>query len=106
MQEYTVRLLMDKMDMSYDHTYGLIRRMRDKGLIEDIKKTRQVGPATNAKRYKLLMDPIEFVREEQEQNPSPPPPPAFFNNPFNLREVNNLRLEQWKHRFEFYNERI
>lgn len=106
MQEYTVKLLMDKMDMSYDHTYGLIRRMRDKGLIEDIKKTRQVGPATNAKRYGLLMDPIEFVREEREQNPSPPPPPAFFNNPFNLREVDNLRLEQWKHRFESYNERV
>ena len=91
MHEYTVRLLMDKMDLSYDHTYGLIRRMRDKGLIEDIKKTNRIGVVPNAKRYGLLMDPVEFVREEREQNPSPPPPAAFFNNPFNLKGAKDAR---------------
>ena len=98
MQEYTVRVLMGKTDLTYNNTYSLIKRMRDKGFIQEVKKTRQVGPATNAKRYGLLMDPNEFLRMELQQNPSPPPPAAFFNNPFNLRETKNLRLEQWKQR--------
>jgi hypothetical protein len=67
--------------------------MRDKNLIADVKKTRQVGPATNAKRYGLLMDPVEFLRIEREQNPASPPPPGFFNNPFNLKNAKDLRYE-------------
>jgi hypothetical protein len=63
--------------------YGVIRRMREKSLITDIKKT-DIAGSFNAKRYGLLMDPVEFVRQEREQNQSPPPPPTFFNNPFNL----------------------
>ena len=82
-QEYTIRALMEKVNMTYTHAYGVIRRMRDKGLILDVKKTDITG-SFNAKRYGLLMDPVEFVRQEREQNQSPPPPPTFFNNPFNL----------------------
>jgi hypothetical protein len=82
-QEYTVRSLMEKVDMTYTHAYGVIRRMREKNLITDIKKT-DIAGSFNAKRYGLLMDPVEFVRQEREQNQSPPPPPTFFNNPFNL----------------------
>ena len=93
--EYTVRSLMEKMDLTYERTYGLIRRMREKSLIADIKRTNRIG-ATNAKRYGLLMDPDEFVRQERAENPASPPPPGFFNNPFNLKGVDNLRLEQWK----------
>ena len=88
--EYTVRSLMAKMDLTYDHTYSLIRRMRDKNLIADIKKTNGIG-VMNAKRYGLLMDPVEFVRQEREQNQSPPPPPGFFNNPFNLKGAKDAR---------------
>jgi hypothetical protein len=87
---------MGKTDLTYNNTYSLIKRMRNKNLIADVKKTRQVGPATNAKRYGLLMDPNEFLRAEREQNPSPPPPPAFFNNPFNLGSTPNLVLQKWK----------
>ena len=94
-QEYTVRSLMEKVDMTYTHAYGVIRRMRDKNLIADIKRTNRIG-ATNAKRYGLLMDPKEFLRQELEQNPSPPPPPDFFNNPFNLKNTPNLLLEKWR----------
>ena len=82
-QEYTIRALMEKVNMTYTHAYGVIRRMREKNLITDIKKTNGIG-VMNAKRYGLLMDPVEFVRQEREQNQSPPPPPTFFNNPFNL----------------------
>lgn len=91
-QEYTVRALMEKMDLTYERTYGLIRRMRDKNLIADIKRASCIK-ATNAKRYGLLMDPVEFVRQEREQNPASPPPPGFFNNPFNLKNAKDLRYE-------------
>jgi hypothetical protein len=60
-QEYTVRSLMEKVDMTYTHAYGVIRRMRDKNLITDIKKT-DIAGSFNAKRYGLLMDPVEFLR--------------------------------------------
>ena len=94
MKKYTVRELMVKTDLTYNNTYSLIRKMRDKGLIQEVKKTSQVGTVTNAKRYGLLMDPNEFIRIEREQHQSPPP--TFFNNPFNLRQAENLRLEEWK----------
>ena len=89
-QEYTVRSLMEKVDMTYTHAYGVIRRMREKNLITDIKKTDITG-SFNAKRYGLLMDPVEFVRQEREQNQSPPPPAGFFNNPFNLKGAKDAR---------------
>ena len=92
--KYTVRALMEKVNMTYTNTYSVIRRMRDKGLVEDVKKIDAIG-SMNAKQYLLLMDPVEFLKEEREQNQSPPPP-GFFNNPFNLKGADNLRLEQWK----------
>jgi hypothetical protein len=89
-QEYTVRSLMERTDLTYTQAYGVIRRMREKSLITDIKKT-DIAGSFNAKRYGLLMDPVEFVRQEREQNQSPPPPPTFFNNPFNLNGAKGLR---------------
>ena len=94
-QEYTVRSLMEKVDMTYTHAYGVIRRMREKNLITDIKKTDITG-SFNAKRYGLLMDPVEFLKEERAQNQSPPPPAGFFNNPFALKNAENLKLAKWK----------
>ena len=91
-QEYTVRSLMERTDLTYTQAYGVIRRMRDKNLIADIKKTNEIGLG-NAKRYGLLMDPVQFLREEREQNPASPPPPGFFNNPFNLKNAKDLRYE-------------
>ena len=85
-QEYTVRSLMEKVDMTYTHAYGVIRRMREKSLITDIKKTDITG-SFNAKQYRLLMDPVEFLKEERAQTSSPPPPAGFFNNPFNLKNA-------------------
>jgi hypothetical protein len=64
--KYTVRSLMEKLNMTYTHSYGVIRRMREKGLIEDIKKTDITG-SFNAKQYRLLMDPVEFLKEERAQ---------------------------------------
>ena len=89
-QEYTIRALMEKVNMTYTHAYGVIRRMRDKGLILDVKKTDITG-SFNAKQYRLLMDPIEFLKEERKQNQSLPPPPTFFNNPFNLKGAKDAR---------------
>ena len=93
--EYTVRSLMEKIDLTYERTYGLIRRMREKSLIADIKRTNRIW-ATNAKRYGLLMDPVQFLREEREQNPASPPPPGFFNNPFNLSNAIDLQIQKWR----------
>ena len=89
-QEYTVRSLMEKVDMTYTHAYGVIRRMRDKNLITDIKKT-DIAGSFNAKSYGLLMDPVEFLKEERAQNQSPQPPAGFFNNPFNLKGAKDAR---------------
>jgi hypothetical protein len=63
-QEYTVRSLMEKVDMTYTHAYGVIRRMREKNLITDIKRTNGIG-VMNAKRYGLLMDPVEFLKKNE-----------------------------------------
>jgi hypothetical protein len=42
-QEYTVRSLMERTDLTYTQAYGVIRRMREKSLITDIKKTDIAG---------------------------------------------------------------
>jgi hypothetical protein len=89
-QEYTVRSLMEKVDLTYTKSYEVIRKMREKGLVQDVKKVNGVG-VMNAKRYGLLMDPVEFLRMEREQNPASPPPPGFFNNPFNLKGAKDAR---------------
>jgi hypothetical protein len=89
-QEYTVRSLMERTDLTYTQAYGVIRRMREKSLITDIKKT-DIAGSFNAKRYGLLMDPVEFLKEERKQNQSLPPPPTFFNNPFNLKGAKDAR---------------
>jgi hypothetical protein len=65
-QEYTVRSLMERTDLTYTQAYGVIRRMREKSLITDIKKT-DIAGSFNAKRYGLLMDPVEFVRQRSER---------------------------------------
>jgi hypothetical protein len=65
--------------------------MREKGLVQDVKKVNGVG-VMNAKRYGLLMDPVEFLRIEREQNPASPPPPGFFNNPFNLKNAKDAEI--------------
>jgi hypothetical protein len=74
--EYTVRSLMAKTDLTYERTYGLIRRMKDKNLITDIKKTNEIGLG-NAKRYGLLMDPVQFLREERSKTPRRHRPQVF-----------------------------
>jgi hypothetical protein len=68
-QEYTVRSLMERTDLTYTKSYEVIRKMREKGLVQDVKKVNGVG-VMNAKRYGLLMDPVEFLRMEREQNPA------------------------------------
>jgi predicted transcriptional regulator len=86
--KYTVRSLMEKVNMTYTNTYSVIRRMREKGLVQDVKKTNGVG-MMNAKQYNLLMDPVEFLNKERQKNP--PPPEGFFNNPFNLKGAKDAR---------------
>lgn len=91
---HTIRSLMELTSLKYDQTYSLIRRMRDKNLVQDLGLTK--SGSTNAKKYGLLVSPEQFLKEEREPVVSPPPPEGFFNNPFNLRETDNLKLEQWK----------
>jgi hypothetical protein len=61
-QEYTVRSLMERTDLTYTKSYEVIRKMREKGLVQDVKKVNGIG-VMNAKRYGLLMDPVEFLRQ-------------------------------------------
>jgi hypothetical protein len=67
-QEYTVRSLMERTDLTYTQAYGVIRRMREKSLITDIKKT-DIAGSFNAKRYGLLMDPVEFSQRRTSAEP-------------------------------------
>jgi hypothetical protein len=78
-QEYTVRSLMERTDLTYTQVLrSVIRRMREKGLvITDIKKTNGIG-VMNAKRYGLLMDPVEFVRQGAGAEPITATAPRFF----------------------------
>jgi hypothetical protein len=46
--------------------------------LQDVKKTDIAVVVMNAKRYGLLMDPVEFLQEERAQNQSPPPPRRIF----------------------------
>jgi adenylosuccinate lyase len=68
---------MEKLNMTYTHSYGVIRRMREKGLIEDIKKTDITG-SFNAKQYRLLMDPVEFLKRRTSEQPIATTTPNFF----------------------------
>jgi hypothetical protein len=89
--KYTVRSLMEKLNMTYTHSYGVIRRMREKGLIEDIKKTDITG-SFNAKQYRLLMDPVEFLKRRTSAEPiTTTARRTFFNNPFNLKGAKDAR---------------
>jgi hypothetical protein len=80
-QEYTVRSLMERTDLTYTQAYGVIRRMREKNLITDIKKT-DIAGSFNAKRYGLLMDPVEFVQVKSERRTNRRHPPQdLFQQP-------------------------
>jgi hypothetical protein len=77
--EYTVRSLMEK--TRPDLRENVRPDSQDAGQeldCTDIKRTNRIG-VTNAKRYGLLMDPDEFVRQEREQSPSPRHRPQTFS---------------------------
>ena len=82
---------MEVTNLKYEQTYSLVKRMRNKHLVQDLGLVR-VG-AANAKKYGLLISPEQFLKEEREQNPAPLPPAGFFNNPFNLKNAKDLRYE-------------
>jgi hypothetical protein len=93
-QEYTVRSLMEKVDMTYTHAYGVIRRMRDKNLITDIKKT-DIAGSFNAKRYGLLMDPVEFVRQRARAEPiTATTSQDLFQQPVQLEKCRKLKVSE------------
>lgn len=107
MQIYTVRALMDEANLTYNNTYRLIRRMEKCGLIQEIKPHPRNKDANHrvehvpgigiiqAKKYGFLMNPNRFLREELEQL-SRLPAPGFFNNPFNLKNAKDLRIQKWR----------
>ena len=87
--EFTIRMLMLKVDMSYEGAYSLLTRMRRKGLVKDLGLTK--SGARNAKLFGLVMDPHEYLEEERGKVKSPPPPDSFYNNPFNLKDAKDAR---------------
>jgi hypothetical protein len=75
-QEYTVRSLMERTDLTYTKSYEVIRKMREKGLVQDVKKVNGVG-VMNAKRYGLLMDPVQFCERNGSKTPRRHRPQVF-----------------------------
>lgn len=87
--KFTIRMLMLKVDMSYEGAYSLLTRMRRKGLVKDFGIT--TDGTRNAKLFGLLMDPDQYLEEERNKVKSPPPPDGFYNNPFNLKDAKDAR---------------
>ena len=80
--KYTIRTLMLEVGLSYERSYRLMEKMREKGLVKDFGLTR-IG-AKNAKVYGFTIMPHDYLEEERSKKKSSAPPPTFYNNPFNL----------------------
>ena len=87
--KYTIRALMLEVGMTYEGTYSMVKRMREKGLVKELGVAK-VG-VRNAKLFGLMMRPKEYL--EEERNPPKPfaPPDNYYHNPFNLKNAEDLR---------------
>lgn len=89
MERLTLKEVMVRVNLSYNGTTSLVRRMRSKGLARE-SGSLKVG-STVFKIYELKVSPEEYLFNERQQRIAIPLPIGFFNNPFNLTNAKDLR---------------
>jgi hypothetical protein len=89
MERLTLKEVMVRVNLSYNGTTSLVRRMRSKGLAKEVG-TLKVG-STLYKIFEMKVSPEEYLFNERQQRIAVPLPVGFFNNPFNLREAKDAR---------------
>ena len=92
MERLTLKEVMVRVNLSYNGTTSLVRRMRSKGLAKE-SGSLKVG-STIFKIYELKVSPEEYLYNEKQQRVTVPLPIGFFNNPFNLREAKDARYHK------------
>jgi hypothetical protein len=91
MERLTLKEVMVRVNLSYNGTTSLVRRMRAKGLAREVG-TLKVGSIL-FKVYEMKVSPEEYLFNERQQRIAIPLPIGFFNNPFNLREARDARYQ-------------
>jgi hypothetical protein len=89
MERLTLKEVMVRVNLSYNGTTSLVRRMRSKGLAREVG-TLKVGSILY-KIFEMKVSPEEYLFNERQQRIAVPLPVGFFNNPFNLREAKDAR---------------
>ena len=89
MERMTIKEVMPRVNLSYNGTTSLIRRMRLKGLAKEVDAIKvKYG---EIKIYSFTMSPEEYLFEERQERKAPELPIGFFNNPFNLKGAIDAR---------------
>jgi hypothetical protein len=89
MERLTLKEVMVRVNLSYNGTTSLVRRMRNKGLAREVGALK-VGSILY-KIFEMKVSPEEYLFNERQQRIAVPLPVGFFNNPFNLREAKDAR---------------
>ena len=89
MERLTLKEVMVRVNLSYNGTTSLVRRMRSKGLAREVGILK-VGSILY-KIFEMKVSPEEYLFNERQQKITVPLPVGFFNNPFNLREAKDAR---------------
>jgi hypothetical protein len=89
MERLTLKEVMVRVNLSYNGTTSLVRRMRNKGLAKPVDSLKvKYG---EIKIYGFTMSPEEYLFEERKERTATPLPVGFFNNPFNLKGAVDAR---------------
>ena len=91
MERLTLKEVMVRVNLSYNGTTSLVRRMRNKGLAKEVDFIKVKYGAI--KIYSFTMTPEEYLFEERQDKKVPELPIGFFNNPFNLRGAVDARYQ-------------
>jgi hypothetical protein len=94
MERLTIKEVIPRVNLSYNGTTSLIRRMRLKGVAREVDKIKvKYG---ELKIYNFAIPPEQFLLEERQRRTVKPLPVGFFSNPFNLRGAVDARyVSQW-----------
>jgi hypothetical protein len=89
MEKLTIKEVMPRVNLSYNGTTSLIRRMKLKGVVREVDAIKiKYG---ELKIYGFAIPPEQFLFEERQRRMAPKLPVGFFSNPFNLRGAVDAR---------------
>jgi hypothetical protein len=89
MERLTLKEVMIRVNLSYNGTTSLVRRMRNKGLAKEVDSIKVKYGAI--KIYNFAMTPEDYLFEERQERTASPLPVGFFSNPFNLKGASDAR---------------